>query len=93
ITDSIPTSLEVTLADEYSKGGIIQLSLRNPKNSNIDVSLYNSLGMMVEKLYSGPIQKGETTLNIKMNNYSAGVYFIILDDNGTKYLRRFLKIE
>jgi len=93
ITDSIPTSLDVTLADEYTKGGIVQLNIRNPKNSNINLYLYNSLGMMVEKLYSGPLQKGETTLNIKMNNYSAGVYFIILDNDGAKYSQRFIKIE
>ncbi|HAW08214.1 MAG TPA: hypothetical protein DCW42_03450 [Bacteroidetes bacterium] len=92
ITDSIPSSLEITLADEYTKG-IVELNISNTKNSNMEIYLYNSLGVMLEKLYSGTMQKGESKINIKMNNYSAGLYFVIIKNAGEQYSRKFIKIE
>lgn len=92
VTDSIPLSLEITLSDEYTPG-IVQLDIKNPKPSTTVVYLYNSMGVMLEKLFSGTLQKGETSLNIKMNDYSNGLYFIIVNYDGNEYSRKFIKIE
>lgn len=92
ITDSIPSSLEITLADEYSPG-IVQLDINNPKNNNTNIYLYNSFGVLLEKLYSGTLQKGKTTFEIQMHNYSAGLYFIVINNDGGQFSRKFIKIE
>lgn len=59
----------------------INVSLQLDKAINGDVALYSSIGQKVKSIYTGKLMKGNMQLTDDLN-LSAGMYFLVVKDNG-----------
>ncbi|MDY6787620.1 MAG: T9SS type A sorting domain-containing protein, partial [candidate division WOR-3 bacterium] len=52
------------------------LKYQLPRESDVDISIYDISGRMVNNIVSGVKKAGIYKININASNYSAGTYFI-----------------
>lgn len=67
----------------------IQLSMFSPINSNVRFSFSNIIGKEIYTT-SQLIIKGQTSLNLPLKNLSQGIYFLTIQSNNKKIIRRFV---
>lgn len=61
-----------------ASGGKISLTLTSPRQDNVIISEYNSLGERIAELYSGPVNKGTQTIALPLHSRTSGVAFITI---------------
>ena len=54
-----------------------------PRQSNVQINIYNSAGKLVEEIFNGSISPGTFQLRWNADNYSSGIYYLRL--NSEKY--------
>ncbi len=91
-TIALPTRYELSLLNnpvlKYAK-----IKYGVPHASKVDILLYDVTGRLVKKLLSRNLQPGYYELNLQAEEYSAGVYFVVLSSEDKKLLRKFVIVK
>jgi hypothetical protein len=90
---NIPTTAELyqNYPNPFNPSTTIQFRL--PHSSNISLRIYNFIGQEIETLANGFYNEGNYLINWKAKNLASGVYFYILNYNGTVYSKKMLLIK
>jgi hypothetical protein len=54
----------------------VQLSFNLTKKENVNINIYNSIGGLVYSQNQGELQTGNHNVNIKLNSFAKGIYFV-----------------
>jgi hypothetical protein len=89
----IPTTVELyqNYPNPFNPTTKIQFSL--PNSSIISLKIYNVLGQEIETLVNGLYNKGNHLLNWNAKNFTSGVYYYVLNYNGSRYSKKMLLIK
>jgi len=66
------------------------LSLTLPRESNVQITLYDAAGSAVQKLQNKPMPTGTHTIAINSQNLSNGAYFATLVIDNQTFTIRFI---
>jgi spore coat protein A len=78
-----------TIPNPFSGALKVQFNVSNP-SSNVRLTIYDSKGSAVQKVYSGKTNAGLQQYNINGSNWSNGIYFLELVINNEKFMRRLI---
>lgn len=62
-------------------------------SDNVRIKIYNSVGQLIEYVFSGNLSAGTYTLNWNAKNLNSGIYFIRMESNKFNYTKRMLLIK
>jgi hypothetical protein len=62
------------------------INLTEPENGFTTISVYNAIGEKIETLYSGNINANEYTIDFNGNNYTSGMYYMVLESNNSRII-------
>jgi len=67
---------------------MLNVMISKPFIDNYKVELYNSIGVLIQSILKSNI---ETEFSLDLSNYPAGMYFIMLSNNGISYQKKVIK--
>lgn len=69
---------------------LINLSFELKKKNEIIISVYNNSGQEIEKFNIGTFGRGKYTISITLEGYTRGIYFITLESENEKLVRKLI---
>ncbi|MEX2603004.1 MAG: family 16 glycosylhydrolase [Gracilimonas sp.] len=69
----------------------ISVEINEPKT--IELNVYNSLGQLVNTLYSGRLSAGFYTYTFNAENLGSGIYYYQLETNGQTFTRKMVLVK
>lgn len=73
-----PTSSEARLTYNLLQGGIVKLTI------------FDAVGQLTEVIFEGNVAAGEHNVNVDGSQYASGIYFVSLELNGRKTVKRLV---
>ena len=64
-----------------------------PKNANVELTVYNVGGQVVERIFSGQMNEGAHSITWDASKYSSGVYFYKLTSDGFTDTKKMILIK
>jgi len=86
---SLSSALELHKAFPNPSKGITCIPLSSNTEQYVELEIRNSLGQLVQKIYSGQIS-GRKNLFVNTVNFSSGVYFIHLNTNNSTLQQKLI---
>lgn len=70
---------------------VLQISFFVTAGDDYSIKIFNALGELIETVYNGPLQQGQSQFKFSAAVLPKGVYFIQLENNGTNEVQKFIK--
>jgi hypothetical protein len=81
--------LKQNYPNPFSNTTTIEFTL--PENSDVELRIFNSIGVLVNTLVSGELAQGRHIYEWNASDYGAGVYFYSLTVNGLSEVKKMLR--
>ncbi|MCX6156152.1 MAG: SBBP repeat-containing protein [Candidatus Kapabacteria bacterium] len=85
--------LQLILTDSKDNQGLYDAEIISEIICTINLKLYSVSGEFIESVYNGTVQTGKTKLQLDMNNYSNGVYWISAECGSNVIVKKALFIK
>jgi hypothetical protein len=61
-----------------------------PANTNCSISIFNTLGQTIDHPINNFLEKGTYSIPVNETKFQAGLYFIVLQTNETKIIKKII---
>ncbi len=85
-----PPKISKSLIVNIINKNILELELISSYEVTIAINIINSIGQIKQTTITFDITKGFNRILININDYSPGLYFLIVTNGSHKYLRKFI---
>jgi hypothetical protein len=69
---------------------IVNFIVYLPAPASVTLGIYNALGEKIENIHSGLLNEGENSIGWDMGRYAEGMYFVLLESGGKRYLQKVI---
>ena len=93
MNDALPTSIRVGAPYPNPFNPVTQIQISIPQDTELQAFVYNLIGQKVDVLHDGHISAGAHTLTFNGSGLATGLYFIHVNADGKRFVRKVALVK